>query len=68
MSDGIGPGLIGDERLYGVGCDSGQVAASESVVAIAERLGHDNATLVLSTYGHLLPDMEDRTRRAVDDA
>jgi integrase len=44
------------------------LAAGESVVAVAERLGHDNATLVLSTYGHLLPDMEDRTRRAVDDA
>jgi hypothetical protein len=30
--------------------------------------GHENATLVLTTYGHLLPDSEDRTRRAVDDA
>jgi hypothetical protein len=37
-------------------------------VAVAERLGHENATLVLKTYGHLLPDSEDRTRRAVDDA
>jgi hypothetical protein len=37
-------------------------------VAVAERLGHENATLVLTTYGHLLPDSEDRTRRAVDDA
>jgi integrase len=43
-------------------------AAGESVVAVAERLGHENATLVLKTYGHLMPDSEDRTRRAVDEA
>jgi integrase len=42
--------------------------AGESVVCVAERLGHENATLVLTTYGHLLPDSEDRTRRALDDA
>lgn len=42
------------------------LAAGESVVAIAERLGHENATLVLTTYGHLLLDSEDRTRRAID--
>ena len=44
------------------------LAAGESVVAVAERLGHENATLVLKTYGHLMPDSEDRTRRAIDDA
>lgn len=44
------------------------LAAGESVVAVAERLGHDDASLVLSTYGHLMPDSEDRTRRAVDAA
>jgi integrase len=44
------------------------LAAGESVVAVAERLGHENATLVLKTYGHLMPDLEDRTRRAVDEA
>jgi integrase len=42
--------------------------AGESVIAVAERLGHENASLVLSTYGHLMPDSEDRTRRALDDA
>ncbi len=26
------------------------------------------ASLVLSTYGHLMPDSEKRTRRAIDDA
>jgi integrase len=44
------------------------LAGGESVVAVAERLGHRNATLVLSTYGHLAPNSEDRTRRAVDSA
>jgi integrase len=44
------------------------LAAGESVVAVAERLGHENATLVLKTYGHLMPDSEDRTRLAVDQA
>lgn len=44
------------------------LAAGESVIAVAERLGHEDATLVLTTYGHLMPDTEDRTRRAVDSA
>lgn len=44
------------------------LAAGESVVADAERLGHDSAKLVLDTYGHLLPDREEHTRRAIDDA
>jgi integrase len=44
------------------------LAAGESVVAVAERLGHEDATLVLTTYGHLMADSEDRTRRAVDEA
>jgi integrase len=30
------------------------LAAGESVVAVAERLGHEDASLVLSTYGHLI--------------
>ena len=42
--------------------------AGESVVAVAERLGYENASLVLSTYGHLMPDGEERTRRAIDAA
>ncbi len=36
------------------------LAAGESVVGVAERLGHENATLVLKTYGHLMPDSEDK--------
>jgi integrase len=42
--------------------------AGESVVAVAEWLGHDNAALVLSTYGHLMPHSEDRMRKAIDAA
>jgi hypothetical protein len=38
------------------------------MVAPAERLGHENATLVLTTYGHLMLDSEDRTRCAIDAA
>jgi integrase len=44
------------------------LAAGESVVAVAEWLGHDNATLVLTTYGHLMPQSEDRMRKAIDAA
>lgn len=44
------------------------LAAGESVVAVAEYLGHENAQLVLTTYGHLMPNNEDRARRAVDAA
>ncbi|MCM2576253.1 tyrosine-type recombinase/integrase [Streptomyces meridianus] len=44
------------------------LAQGESVIGVSERLGHHNASPVLSTYGHLVPDSEDRTRRAVDSA
>jgi len=44
------------------------LAARESVVAVAERLGHDDAALVLSVYGHLMLGSESRTRKAVDSA
>lgn len=44
------------------------LAAGESVVAVAEWLGHDNATLVLTTYGHLMANSEDRMRKAIDNA
>ena len=40
--------------------------AGESVVTVAARLGHKDAQLVLTTYAHLLPNSEDRTRKAVD--
>jgi integrase len=42
--------------------------AGESVVAVAERLGHKNANLVIRVYGHLMPDSEERTRKALESA
>ena len=44
------------------------IHAGESVIAVAERLGHEDATLVLKTYGHIMPNSEDGTRRAIDAA
>jgi hypothetical protein len=44
------------------------LAAGESVVAVVERLGRDDATLVLSSYGHLMPGSEDLPRKAEDAA
>jgi len=41
--------------------------AGESVHAVAERLG-DRPEMVLNVYGHLMPDREDTTRKAVDAA
>lgn len=42
--------------------------AGESMIVVAERLGHANATQVATTYGHIMPNSEDRTRRAIDAA
>ena len=36
----------------------------DSVVAVAERLGHENAALVLKVYGHLVEGSEDRSHAA----
>lgn len=44
------------------------IAGGESVVAVAERLGHEDAGMVLKIYAHLMPDSEDRTRKVVDAA
>ncbi|GAB3698538.1 tyrosine-type recombinase/integrase [Mariniluteicoccus flavus] len=40
----------------------------ESVVTVQNRLGHASADETLSTYAHLWPDADDRTREAVDAA
>jgi len=39
----------------------------ESVNVVQARLGHKSADETLSTYAHLWPDSDDRTRAAVDD-
>ena len=41
--------------------------AGESVIVVADSLG-DTPQMVLSTYGHLIGDVADRTRKAVDAA
>ncbi|WP_030437375.1 tyrosine-type recombinase/integrase [Actinoplanes subtropicus] len=44
------------------------LAAGESVVAVAEWLGHANADLVVRVYGHLMPDSDQRMRQRMDAA
>jgi len=39
--------------------------AGESVITVAERIG-DTPEMVLKVYGHVMPNTEDRTRRAID--
>jgi integrase len=41
------------------------LAAGESVVAVGERLGHEDASLLPSIHGHLMPDSDDRKRTAI---
>jgi hypothetical protein len=46
---------------------AGILNQSRASVKVAQaRLGHASATTALGTYGHLLPDEENRTRTAVD--
>lgn len=65
-SAGLPPGVTSHDLRHHYA--SVLLFAGESVVAVAERLGHKNAALVLSTYGHLMPDSEERTRKAVEGA
>jgi len=43
---------------------SGLIAAGCDVVTVQRALGHSSPTVTLSTYAHLWPDAEDRTRKA----
>jgi integrase len=43
---------------------SGLIAAGCDVVTVQRALGHRSATVTLSTYSHLWPTAEDRTRKA----
>jgi hypothetical protein len=47
---------------------TGHASSPRLLIAPVSRRRPHNAALVLSTYGHLMPDSEDRTRRAVDSA
>jgi integrase len=40
--------------------------AGESVFAVADILGHANAREVLTTYGDVMPNQEERARKAID--
>jgi integrase len=44
------------------------IQSGESVTTVQNRLGHASATTTLSTYSHLWPNGEDRTRSVVDAA
>lgn len=46
---------------------SGLIAAGCDVVTVQRALGHTSPTITLSTYAHLWPDAEDRTRAAATD-
>lgn len=43
-------------------------AYGESVKSMQKRLGHPSAAITLDTYAHLWPDVDDRTREAVEQA
>jgi site-specific recombinase XerD len=45
------------------------ISSGVDVRTVAENLGHnDGGALVLKTYSHLMPDSEDRTRKAIEAA
>ncbi len=44
------------------------IAGGCSVKVVQKALGHASAPETLDTYGHLWPDSEDLTRRAIDSA
>lgn len=45
---------------------SGLIAAGCDVVTVQRALGHASAAITLSTYSHLWPTAEDRTRKAAE--
>ena len=65
--NGVGTALL-VAAAAGVGAVLVRRRRRRTVGAVAERLGHEDASLVLGTDGHLMPDSEDRTHRAVDSA
>lgn len=44
------------------------IANGQSVLAVGELMGHENAMLVLTTYGHLMPGSEELARKAIEAA
>jgi integrase len=54
------PGLHDLRHFYA----SGLIVAGCDLVTVQRALGHQSAVVTLSTYGHLWPTAEDRTRAA----
>lgn len=44
------------------------IAGGENVLVVQARMGHESAKVTLDTYGHLMPDNEEKTRAVVDNA
>jgi integrase len=60
---GIGHRLHDLRHFYA----SGLIAAGCDVVTVQRALGHASAAMTLTTYSHLWPDANDRTRKAAGD-
>lgn len=45
---------------------SAQLEAGTSIRALADYLGHEDPGFTLRTYTHLMPEAEDKAKRAVD--
>jgi integrase len=60
---GIGNRLHDLRHFYA----SGLSRAGCDVVTVQRTLGHSSAAITLTTYSHLWPDANDRTRRAAAD-
>lgn len=46
---------------------SGLICAGCVVVTVQRALGHSSAAITLTTYSHLWPDANDRTRKAAEE-
>jgi integrase len=60
---GIGHRLYDLRHFYA----SGLIRAGCDVVTVQRALGHSSAAITLTTYSHLWPDANDRTRKAAAD-
>ncbi|WP_235035851.1 tyrosine-type recombinase/integrase [Curtobacterium sp. 18060] len=60
-TSGVEPFKLHDCRHFFA---SGLISEGCDVVTVQRALGHHSATVTLSTYAHLLPNAEDRTRAA----
>lgn len=50
--------------IFAISNASGLIHAGCDVVTVQRALGHANASVTLSTYSHLRPNADDRTRTA----